>query len=72
MDWHELLEEILDGFKKIGIFILVMVLGAGIVWGFLSILLIISGVLPFSWWHMPCWLLSLCMIAGIVGECESD
>lgn len=68
MDWLELLGDILNGFKKIGIFILFMALGAGIIWGILSIVLIASGKLSFSWWHMPCWLLLLCTIAGAIGS----
>jgi hypothetical protein len=70
VDWLELLEEILNGFKRIGIFILFIALGAGIVWGFLSIILIASGKLPFSWWYTPCWLLLLCTIAGVIGSWE--
>ena len=68
MDWLELLEDILNGFKRIGIFIFVIALGAGIVWGAVSIILIASGKLPFSWWYVPCWILLLCAIAGAIGS----
>jgi len=68
VDWLDLLEDILNGFKRIGIFIFVIALSAGIVWGAVSIILIASGKLPFGWWYVPCWILLLCAIAGAIGS----
>lgn len=70
MEWDELIKPIIRGYKRIlfGIFLLILV--GAVIWGFLSIILIIDGKVQFSWWYLPCWILFLSVIAGAIGAKE--
>lgn len=36
-------------------------------WAILSAILIMFEVIPFSWWHLPCWILTLMTVGVAIG-----
>ena len=70
MDLRKLIRQILTGYKRLLISIAALAFTASIVWGIVSILLIASGKIPFSWWYLPFWIIVLTAIAGAVGSYE--
>ena len=70
VDWTGIFDDIIRGFKKIGSFIVFIAMFGAIVWGGLSIPLIASGKVAFSWWYLPCWLVLVCFIALAIGSTD--
>ena len=68
IDIKELLLDVLHGFKKMFMVIGVFLLGMSMVWGILSALMTIFGVIDFRWWNIPFWVLIVCALAGCVGQ----
>ena len=70
MNWSGMFKDIIRGFKRILIGICILIIAGAVIWGFISIILIIDGKVQFSWWYLPCWILLLCAIAGAIGAKE--
>lgn len=70
MDCSRMFKDIIRGFKRILIGICILILAGAVIWGVISIFLIIDGKVQFSWWYLPCWILLLSAIAGAIGAKE--
>ena len=64
---EEITEDVVVGFKYIGIAIASISFLAAIIFGILSIFWVIDGTIKFGWWQIPLWLLLLVVIAGAIG-----
>ena len=70
MKWDEMIKDIVRGYKRILSGICILILVGAVIWGFISIILIIDGKVQFSWWYLPCWILLLSVFAGAIGVKE--